>query len=123
LRRIPRRAGEHHARLRKIGPGAQRLAQQLLRLGVRAALVTKLAEVVAGVRIGGVDGERLLVAGNGAGLVAERLQRDAEIEMRLGRLRRQPGRFAVQRAGFLQLACVFGAIALGNETLGRVGRS
>jgi len=81
---------------------------------VRAALVAQLAEVVPGVRIGRVEGERLLVAGGGAGFVAERLKRDPQIEMRLGRLRRQPRRFAVQRAGFLQLARVFGAVALGN---------
>ena len=105
---------EHDARLREIRPGAQRLAQQVLGFRRRAALVAQLAEVVAGVRIGRVEGERFLVARGGAGVVAERLERDAQIEMRPGRLRGEAQRVAVERAGSLELARVLGAVALGN---------
>ena len=91
-------------------------------IGMAPEGIKKLAEVVVRCRARRVDGERFLVRGECASRVAARLESDAEVEMRLRQARRETDGPPIELAGAPQIAGILGAIAFGDEGLGRISR-
>src|SRR5437016_7660655 len=110
----------HDVGFGELRTGFERLLEPPLRLAVRAARIQQLAEVVVRCWARRVDGERFLVRGERAGRIAARLEPDAEVEMRLRKAWREADGPPIELAGAREIAGIFGAIAFGDQGLGRI---
>ncbi len=110
----------HDAGFGELRTALERLLEPLLRLAVRSSRIQQLAEVVIRCRARRLDGERFLVRGERAGRIAARLEPDAEVEMSLRKLRREADGPPIKLAGAREIAGILGAIAFGDEAVGRI---
>ena len=111
---------EHDAGFGELRTAFERLLEPPRRLAIRSLRIQQLAEVVVRCRARRVDGERFLVRGERAGRIAARLEPDAEVEMCLRKARREADGPPIEFAGAREIAGIFGAIAFGDQGLGRI---
>ncbi len=114
-------AREHDARLDEIGLARERRAHQALGFAQVAAGLEQPAQVVARVRIGGVEADRLAVRGQRALRVPGRLEAYPQLQIRLGVSGRRRDRLAIMPARLGGLSRALGGPSGLDAALG--GRS
>ena len=110
-------ARQHHARIHEARVGGERLAQHRFGAVQRIAQEKQPAEVVAGGRVGRIDGEGRLVRRDGLVGFAERFEPDPEIEMGPRVAGCSLDGSPVVLAGLGDVARLLGGIARGDDLI------